>query len=58
MELDCDCKNFDVTLRWSVIYMDYKKILVIVIVVVGKFLPNNPLSILGNYIKNLFIRKS
>lgn len=43
--------------------MDYKDILVIVIVVVfvlvaGKFFPNNPLSILGNYIKNIFIRKS
>jgi hypothetical protein len=42
--------------------MDSKDILAIVIVVAfvfigGKFFPNNPLSMLGNYIKNLFARK-
>jgi hypothetical protein len=43
--------------------IDYKDILAIVIVVVlvfggGKFIPNNPLNMLWNYIENLFIRKS
>lgn len=42
--------------------MDYIDILAIVIViafvfVAGKFLPNNALSNLGNYIKNLFSSK-
>lgn len=42
--------------------MDFIDILAIVIVVVfifaaGKFLPNNALSNLGNYIKNLFSSK-
>lgn len=39
--------------------MDYKDILVIAIVVAivlfgGKFIPNNPISLMVNYIKNLF----
>lgn len=43
--------------------IDYKDILAIVIIIVlifggGKFIPDNPLSMLWNYIKNLFIRKS
>lgn len=43
--------------------MDYKDILavvllIVVIVIGGKLFPNNPLNILNNYIKNLFVRKS
>ena len=42
--------------------MDYKDNLAIIIVVafvfvVGKFFPNNPLSMLGNYIKSLFVHE-